>query len=144
MTVRDYVQKLAPRTTWHKIPIPAAIASMPDAIALGTFVQPCRDPLRMIITVDLMDRSQAGHWLHLSVSRERRLPTWGDLVAARDAAGYGDRFFVQLVPPASHWLNRHPYTLHLFHRLDQETIPRPVWDQQGVGPEQYGDHRQSP
>lgn len=72
-----------------------------------------------------------GHWLHLSVSRTSRLPTWGDLVCARDELGYGDRVFVQLVPPRRAWMNLHSYCLHLQHRLDADTVPPCIWE--GVG-----------
>lgn len=136
----DY-QALRPRTSWrsHRCIV---LEQNPDTIAFGTYVEPCKDPLRAIVSIDLYDRfdAGAGHWLHLSVSRERRLPTWGDLVRARDALGYQDRCFVQLVPPRSHWLNVHSHTLHLLHRLDAPTVPDTLWRDvagAGVGPYEH-------
>jgi hypothetical protein len=105
---------------------------MPTAIMFGTFIrQEPRHPLRAIVTLDLMDEWQAGTWLHVSVSRSNRLPTWADLVLTREEMGYADRPFVQLLPPKSHWLNMAGFCLHLFHRVDAETVPRILWDQEG-------------
>ena len=95
--------------------------------------------LRAMVTVDLLDVADgtAGHWLHLSVTRANRLPTWGDLVLVRDELGFADRVFVQLLPPARAWLNVHSYCLHLFHRLDAEVVPQALWDQEGATGEGY-------
>lgn len=114
----------------------------PDAVNLGRYVRKGHDPLRAMLTVDLFDGvgsswPEAGHWLHLSVSRANRLPSWADLVLVRDEFGFADRLFVQLLPPASAWLNDHSYVLHLLHRLDAETCPRVLWDQQGATGENY-------
>lgn len=139
--IENYAETLAPRTTWQRFPSSRAIRQEGGLVDLGSYLQPGRDPLRVIVTVDCYDiaiGSLAGHWLHLSVSRERRLPTWADLCAARDALGYRERLFVQLVPPASAWLNMHSHCLHLLHRLDQETVPRELWDQHGADGSHYG------
>lgn len=116
----------------------------PDAVDLGRYVRKGQqhNPLRAMLTVDLFDgvespHVEAGHWLHLSVSRRSCLPNWADLVLVRDEFGFADRMFVQLLPPASAWLNVHSYVLHLFHRLDAETCPRVLWDQEGCDGENY-------
>lgn len=127
---------LQPATKWarleHRIQVP-------ECIHLGTYAE-TRDvrALRAIVTIDLLDAWGSGTWLHVSVSRERVLPTWSDLVRAREALGYGDRLFVQLLPPRSHWLNYAGHVLHLWHRLDAATVPTPLWDQVGADGEGYG------
>lgn len=133
--VPDY-SALRPITTWKHKPFPAFEAH-PNAICFGYYEQPSRDPLRAIVSVDLPPDHPDGHWLHLSISRARRLPTWGDLCTARDQLGYRERLFVQMVPPASAWLNMHSYCLHLICRLDGETIPAVMWQQGGDG-SRYG------
>jgi hypothetical protein len=111
-----------------------------NTILFGAFEQPVkRDPLTVIVTIDLYGQGD-GHWLHLSVARARRLPTWGDLVTARDAMGYSALLFVQLLPPASAWLNIHSHCLHLQRRLDAEVVPRALWDQVGATGAAYGEH----
>lgn len=124
------IAECAPRVSgWTRIPYRL---DLPTAVDLGAFIRrEARSPLHAIITLDLMDAWNAGTWLHLSVSRPTRLPTWGDLVIAREELGYTDRAFVQLLPPKSHWLNIAGHVLHLFHRIDAETVPRMLWDQEG-------------
>lgn len=133
-------EAVRPQTKWRRVPSPYTDAE-PCMISFGAYIEPvARDPLRAMVTVDLLDRWGGGYWLHVSVSRGRRLPTWGDLVRARDALGFKERIFVQLIPPASAWLNVHDHCLHLFHRLDEETVPRMLWDQEGATGERYGMH----
>jgi len=138
MTQHDY-SALRPQTTWLQRPV-AHLDALSNGISFGAFIQPKSDPLRAIVSVDLYEDAgiMDGHWLHLSVSREKRLPTWPDLCTARDALGYRDRLFVQLIPPASAWLNVHSHCLHLWHRLDAETVPRAIWDQVGADGTHYG------
>lgn len=134
----DY-NSLRPRTKWQGMPA-RALDGNDLLINFGAFVQPKSDPLRALVSVDLyeLDGVMDGHWLHLSISRERRLPTWADLCTARDQLGYTDRLFVQLLPPASAWLNMHSYCLHLWSRLDAVTVPDAVWNQVGCDGERYG------
>lgn len=133
-------EALRPQTNWRHLRCWRAEIE-PNLISFGTFIEPvARDQLRAIVTVDLLDKWGGGYWLHVSVSRERRLPTWGDLVRARDALGFKERCFVQLVPPASAWLNVADHCLHLLHRIDQDTVPRGLWDQEGADGSRYGEH----
>lgn len=142
--IPDY-SALAPQTAWRRMPtaVERLFASNPNAIWFGAFLQPvARDPLKVLVSVDLLeDLGQGiadGHWLHLSISRAKRLPTWGDLCTARDALGYKERLFVQLVPPASAWLNMHSHCLHLLHRLDDKSVPDLLWNQVGTTGTHYG------
>jgi len=129
------IREHAPSTEWTR---DAFRLDLPAAVYYGAYIQRApRAAMRAIVTLDLMDEWQAGTWLHVSISRPTRLPTWGDLVLAREELGYADRAFVQLLPPRSHWLNVAGYVLHLFHRVDSETVPRVLWDQAGCDGSTY-------
>jgi hypothetical protein len=123
----DKLETLRPRTSWPRVTTPAMVTAHGRVIGLGTYLQPVRDGLRAIVTLDLAADLGAGNWLHISVSRTRRLPTWGDLVTARDALGYQDVYFLQQVPPRRYWLSVHDHCLHLLHRIDQDAVPRMLW-----------------
>jgi hypothetical protein len=129
----DRLAALQPRTQWTRIETHPEILAQPYVVALGTYLEPRKDGLRVIVTLDLASDVGAGDWLHLSVSRERRLPTWGDLVSTRDMLGYEELYFLQQLPPRRYWLNVHPYCLHLLHRLDQDAVPRVFWEGQEGG-----------
>lgn len=94
-----------------------------------------KDPLRAIISIDLYDvlDKAAGHWLHISVSRRTKTPTWQEMETARAELGYVDRLFIQMHPPRAHWLNLHQHCLHMFSRIDGDAIPRVLWEHQGDG-----------
>jgi hypothetical protein len=57
-------------------------------------------------------------WVHASISRPDRLPTYGDLVALHRAVLGGAWFGHQLFVPASDHVNLHPYALHLWGLAD--------------------------
>lgn len=52
--------------------------------------------------------------------------TWNDLGGAKETF-LGDVLAIQLLPPKDSYVNLHPYCLHLFRRLDAETVPDKVW-----------------
>ena len=70
------------------------------------------------------DRDVDGiSWLHVSVSRPSRLPSWNDLKRVkRDFIG-DDKTALQVLPPADQWVNKHNFTLHLWHPIDQDRVP---------------------
>jgi hypothetical protein len=62
-------------------------------------------------------------WLHVSVSRPNRLPTWADLRRVKDAFIGKDRKAIQVLPAQSEYVNIHPYVLHLFACLEGDPLP---------------------
>lgn len=64
-----------------------------------------------------------GNWMHLSVSRPKKLPTWVELVSAKIDFLGPEVAAVQILPPESQWVNAHAYTLHLWHYLDGPRWP---------------------
>jgi hypothetical protein len=137
------VEPLRPKpANWR--PARMRMIEFPQIIWLGSFerIETDHSPLRAMVSVDFYSTHPeyplAGDWLHISVSRARRLPTWGDLCKTRDELGFADRPFVQLVPPTSHWLNIAGHCLHLWSRIDGDTVPRILWDQEGADGRFYG------
>lgn len=65
-------------------------------------------------------------WDHVSVSLERRIPTWTEMEFVKRRFFRDDETAMQLhVPPADH-INHHPYCLHLWRPLAGfGEIPRP-------------------
>jgi hypothetical protein len=52
-------------------------------------------------------------WVHLSISRPDRLPTWEELRKAKDEL-LGDVEAYMVIPPRARYVNLHPHVLHLF------------------------------
>lgn len=63
-------------------------------------------------------------WEHVSISTERRCPTWAEMEFVRDIFWAVDETVMQLSVPRAEHINCHPYCLHLWRPIGVE-IPRP-------------------
>ena len=68
--------------------------------------------------------SNGGGWEHVSISRKSKMPSYDDLVWARQIFWGGNTTVMQLFVPAEDHVNVHPYCLHLWRPMEGE-IPRP-------------------
>lgn len=64
-------------------------------------------------------------WEHVSVSLSRRCPTWEEMCHMKELFWLPEEAVMQLHPPASEYVNRHPYCLHLWRPTDA-VIPLPL------------------
>jgi hypothetical protein len=62
-------------------------------------------------------------WLHVSISREKRLPSWEELKLVKDVIIGPEKTALQVLPPKSKYVNKHAFCLHLWHNLDREVVP---------------------
>lgn len=70
------------------------------------------------VVIASMARLQGERWVHLSMSRHGRLPTWPELVAVRDALVPGVECY-QVAPPPDRYVNIHPGVLHPWGCVDR-------------------------
>jgi len=63
-------------------------------------------------------------WEHVSVSMDRRCPTWDEMDFVKRFFWKMDECVVQYHPPLSEYVNHHPYCLHLW-RPTNDIIPMP-------------------
>jgi hypothetical protein len=79
------------------------------------------DGLQVICSSDI---EGDGHpWLHVSVSRKMQLPDYQDLCQVKKAfVGKRAKALMVFAPEDEH-INDHPYCLHLFSRLDGDSLP---------------------
>ena len=63
-------------------------------------------------------------WEHVSVSLEKRCPTWEEMAFVKDLFWLPTETVMQLHVPEADHKNLHPFTLHLWKPKDHE-IPRP-------------------
>jgi hypothetical protein len=95
----------------------------------GVFVTPYKTDLLFIIATD--GTGYAPQWEHVSVSvRNRkdvplsRCPTWEQMHLVKTLFWDNEEAVMQLHPPASQYVNAHPFCLHLW-RPAHATIPLP-------------------
>lgn len=67
--------------------------------------------LKVIISSGI--EQDGKEWIHLSVSRADRLPTWDELETKEAFIGL-EAEAIQVIPRRSKHINIHPYCLHLF------------------------------
>ena len=80
------------------------------------------DGLKVLFSFEWQD-GDSREWLHVSVSRPDRIPSWEDLREIKDIFIGRDRKAVQILPPKDEYVNCHPNVLHLFCCLNQEILP---------------------
>jgi len=79
------------------------------------------DHRSVIMTVAMYDD---GHeWLHVSTAHPTRLPTYAELMEVKDLFVGRDRKAIMVLPSAKEHVNIHPNCLHLFARLDGDSLP---------------------
>jgi hypothetical protein len=87
----------------------------------GLFIIPSPEdgePLRIIAAT-------GGGWEHVSVSRDDRCPTWGEMDFIARTFFQAHEWAMQLhVPPGDH-INEHPHCLHVWRPTGGKPIPRP-------------------
>lgn len=99
-----------------------------------------RGKLTVLITVDDYETGEPGGgvWAHCSLARPDRDPTWREIKEVRDLVFGRESTCLQLLAPASSWLNVHEHCFHLWMRLDAPTVPDALWDQVGADGSAYG------
>ncbi len=63
-------------------------------------------------------------WEHVSVSRQDRVPTWGEMDQVKRLFWGPEDCVVQFHPPESRYVNMHPFCLHLWRPLEAH-LPQP-------------------
>lgn len=84
----------------------------------GAFFIPLKGDTLAVIVSD-----QDG-WDHVSVSLQKRCPSWNEMCFVKDLFFDPEEAVMQLHPPASTYINCHEYRLHLW-RPQEKRIPMP-------------------
>lgn len=88
------------------------------------------DDLQVLVSQSV--EADGRMWLHVSMSRPSRLPTWQDVRRVKDAFIGKDKKAIQVLPSDREYVNIHPHVLYLFHCLDGDPLPDfRRWDERG-------------
>lgn len=96
---------------WHEVQCPVK----------GGRAWMCENGLLVIASALIEDDGK--RWLHVSLSRRTRLPSWADMHYVKDQFIGRQNKAIQVFPPAREYVNTHPNCLHLFRCLDGDGIP---------------------
>lgn len=113
--MRDY-QELPASEVWSVLPnvLPPEWHRIAKGDDGGAFER--HDGLRVIAS--MCRESDGRRWVHVSASRERRLPSWRDLRDVKNLFLGRERLAIQVLPNESDYYNLHPFCLHLWCCLD--------------------------
>lgn len=91
-----------------------------------------RDGLRVIASIELHeDSGRSSAWLHVSLSRNDRVPSYFDCGRVKALFVGRDRKAFQVFPPESEHVNIHPHVLHLWSPIGFDPVGD-LRDQNGV------------
>lgn len=80
--------------------------------------------LTMMSVIVSGDTERDGkRWIHLSIAHPTRLPTWEELVDAKEWILGREAYAVQVIPPRERYVNQHPFCLHLWSCADGHPLP---------------------
>ena len=74
----------------------------------------------VIISVERIDGEK---WLHVSASRQSRVPSWADMMYVKQLFIGKGRKAIQVMPPTDEHVNTHPFVLHLWCNLERDPLP---------------------
>jgi hypothetical protein len=88
---------------------------------LGEAWEKIGDNLKVLVST--ATEADGRVWLHVSMSRPARLPSWSDVKRVKNAFIGKDRKAIQVFPADREYVNDHPFVLHLFCCLDGDPLP---------------------
>ena len=97
-------QPLLDTPTWTRVPRDGERGDETNGQAL------IRGPMGRLAVIF----SDGDGWDHVSVSRTDRIPIWQEMCWVKDRFFDPEDCVVQFHPPASRYVNTHPFVLHLW------------------------------
>jgi hypothetical protein len=110
-----------PVACWaHAKRIIAATWRFQEKHVMGGFVVR-NDGLRVMVSAAI--ERDGKTWLHVSLSRAERIPSWDDLKDVRETFIPDDLVALQVFPPPDEYVNINPHVLHLWACVDGRVTP---------------------
>lgn len=78
---------------------------------------------RLMVIITGGEELDQKRWVHVSMSRPGRLPTYDDMCWVKRAFIGDDKTAYQVFPPKAKHVNIHSYCLHLWHCVDGDVTP---------------------
>lgn len=78
---------------------------------------------RLGVILSARTEADSKRWLHVSVSRPSRLPSWADVQRVKDIFVGPQKLAVQVLPRKGDYVNMHQHCLHLWSCLDGDPVP---------------------
>jgi hypothetical protein len=89
----------------------------------GAFFRNAMTGQTIIMSAHLENGDSGRRWLHMSTAFPNRMPTWAELVEAKEIFLGQHSKAVNVIPPRSEYVNINPYVLHLWVCIDEDPLP---------------------
>ncbi len=89
-----------------------------DTDTYGAFYVPYDSYLLKVLATD--GQGLIPVWEHVSVSMPNRCPNWKEMCFIKDLFWGKEETVLQIHPPASKYVNQHPYCLHLWKNKNED------------------------
>lgn len=117
-----------PKTGWRTLQAESHTEA-PRILPAGWYQSPQQfgfwfrlDGLKVMLSVEAKD-GDPRKWLHVSLSREDRLPSWDDIRTVKDIFIGRHRTAIQVLPREEEYVNLNKTVLHLWCCLNDEVLP---------------------
>lgn len=110
------------KTNWRKI-LPLVLPPIWQVIQVNEDGCAYESSWGLRVIASIQTESDGNDWLHVSLSRRKRLPDWDDVKQVKDLFVGKERKAIQILPPESEYVNIHPNCLHLWCCLDKDVLP---------------------
>lgn len=75
----------------------------------------------LLVLLSRATMDDGGVWIHCSLSRKSRLPSWDDMKRVKDAFFGEDSEAFHLLPKKDDYINLNPFCMHLWMPAETET-----------------------
>lgn len=99
---------------WIEGPLPAPLVE-----AEGASYVRADGAMSVLVTVEPHNETT---WLHVSVARRDRYPSWEEIRAVKDLFIGKDKDAVMILPREEDYVNIHSNCFHVYHRIDGDTV----------------------
>jgi len=114
--VEPWMEELFPRD-------PLAFARAPLEYLPFRYVGTLASAQGLLVICSATRERDEKRWIHVSMSRRRRLPSYDDMCLVKNQFLGANRLAVQVFARAQHHVNINPYVLHLWSCLDGDPVP---------------------
>jgi len=119
----QYVQQCGDDRKWVASYLPTELGHYWELIDRNEYALSARSRGGLKIILSGVKELDGKRWMHLSVSREDRIPNWSDLTEVKEKFLGRDVEAVLKFAPRSQWVNLMPYCMHLWHCVDGDVTP---------------------
>ena len=81
----------------------------------------------LTVCASISKELDGNHWLHLSISHQKRIPTYDELTYLKRHWAGPDKKCIMVLPPSDEHVNIHKFCLQLFCCLDADPLPDFTW-----------------